>query len=273
MDALEATTLELVQLRQGPGPQLQSFLNDLTINGQECSYRTTTLQYYDTNKDYTDMQSVVDTVQERINGRLESPTDPTRGILQANRIFDLKEWPQNRQDLSGFGNDQLQVLVDHFEDFLENMHCQRNQILQEWTLAKANLGNRLLNRQAQDLSICSLFRGNNVGFKNLLMLIEIILVIPVSGAVCERGFSCVKRIKSDWRSRLISQMMNHLMTVSIEGPSLDDYNAERVIQLWYHTGQRQRRPQFVEDHDNDKDGEDALLNFMLAHDPQAVLQN
>lgn len=105
------------------------------------------------------------------------------------------------------------------------------------------------------------------------MLIEIILVIPVSGAVCERGFSCVKRIKSDWRSRLISQMMNHLMTVSIEGPSLDDYNAERVIQLWYHTGQRQRRSQFVEDHDNDEDGEDALLNFMLAHDPQAVLQN
>lgn len=66
MDALEAANLELVQLRQGPGAQLQSFLNDLTINGQECSYRTTTLQYmyYDANKDYTDMQSVVDTVQE-----------------------------------------------------------------------------------------------------------------------------------------------------------------------------------------------------------------
>lgn len=99
---LEAANLEFVQLRQGPGPQLQSFLNDLTINGQECSYRTTTLQYYDANKDYTDMQSVVDTVQERINGRLENPNDPTRGILQASRIFDLKEWPQNRQELAGF---------------------------------------------------------------------------------------------------------------------------------------------------------------------------
>lgn len=94
MDALEATTLELVQLRQGPGPQLQLFINDLTINGQECSYRTTTLQYNDANKDDTDMQSVVDTVQERINGRLENPNDPTRGILQASGIFDLKEWPR-----------------------------------------------------------------------------------------------------------------------------------------------------------------------------------
>lgn len=92
------------------------------------------------------------------------------------------------------------VLVDHFEDFLENMHYQRNQILQEWTLAKANLGNRLLNRQAQDLSVCSLFRRNNDRFKNLLMLIVIVLVTPVSSAVRERGLSCVKRIKSDWRS-------------------------------------------------------------------------
>lgn len=102
MDALEAANLELVQLRQGPGPQLQSFLNDLTFNGQECSYRTTTLQYYDANKDYTDMQSVVDTVQERINGRLENPNDPTRGILQASRIFDLKERPPEQTRFSRF---------------------------------------------------------------------------------------------------------------------------------------------------------------------------
>uniref|UniRef100_A0A8W8HXB6 Uncharacterized protein n=1 Tax=Magallana gigas TaxID=29159 RepID=A0A8W8HXB6_MAGGI len=60
-----------------------------------------------------------------------------------------------------------------------------------------------------------------------------------SNAVCKRHFSCVKRIKSDWRSRLTSQMMNHLMTVSIKGPSLDDYNAERAIQLKYITGQSQ----------------------------------
>lgn len=47
---------------------------------------------------------------------------------------------------------------------------------------------------------------------------------------------------------------------------MDDYKVERVIQLWYYIGQRQRGLQFVEDYDNDEDGEDVLLNFMLVYD-------
>lgn len=42
----------------------------------------------------------------------------------------------------------------------------------------ANFGNILLNKQAQDLSICSMFTGNKDMLKNLLMLIEVILAIP-----------------------------------------------------------------------------------------------
>ncbi|KAH3893531.1 hypothetical protein DPMN_017678 [Dreissena polymorpha] len=37
-------------------------------------------------------------------------------------------------------------------------------------------------------------------FKNEIMLVEIILCIPVSSAVCEIGFSAMARIKSDWRA-------------------------------------------------------------------------
>jgi hypothetical protein len=263
LDALETANLELVQLRQGPGPQLQSFLDELVLNGQNCKFRTTTLQYHNPNRDYSDMQTVVDTVQGHINGRLENPNDSTRRILQATRIFDLKEWPHNRQDLAGFGNADLQLLVNHFQEFLDNKQCQRNHIAHEWTWAKAHLGNRLTRQVA---SISMLFKGNADHFKNLLLLIEVVLVIPVSSAVCERGFSCVKRIKSDWRSRLTTEMMNHLLTVSIEGPVLEDYNAERAVQLWYSGGQRRRRPRFEAAHDDDDD--DALLNFLLAHDPQ-----
>jgi hypothetical protein len=42
----------------------------------------------------------------------------------------------------------------------------------------------------------------------------------------ERGFSAVKRIKSDRRSNLRTETMNHLLLASIEGPALEDYNAE-----------------------------------------------
>jgi hypothetical protein len=43
------------------------------------------------------------------------------------------------------------------------------------------------------------------------MLIETVLVLPISSAICERGFSAVKRIKSDWRSNLRTETMNHLL--------------------------------------------------------------
>lgn len=37
-------------------------------------------------------------------------------------------------------------------------------------------------------------------FKNILMCVEIVLCIPMSSAICERGFSAIARIKSDWRA-------------------------------------------------------------------------
>ena len=84
------------------------------------------------------------------------------------------------------------------------------------------------------------------------------------------GFSCVKRLKNDWRSSLTTQMMNHLLCVSLEGPTLEEYDAERAVHLWWTRGQRARRPQFAapalpaEDH-ADQPEEDELLDFCLRH--------
>ena len=36
-------------------------------------------------------------------------------------------------------------------------------------------------------------------FPTTLKLTEIVLVMSMSTAICERGFSALKRIKSDWR--------------------------------------------------------------------------
>lgn len=61
-------------------------------------------------------------------------------------------------------------------------------------------------------------------------------------------------------------MMKHLMTVSIKGPSLDDYNAERAIQLKYNTGQNQILWKIM-----------IMIKMkgvsQLTHDPQAIPQN
>jgi hypothetical protein len=52
------------------------------------------------------------------------------------------------------------------------------------------------------------------------------------------------RIKSDWRANLNPDMLNYLMAISIAGPAPKDYNASRAAVLWWHGGQRARRPEF-----------------------------
>lgn len=87
----------------------------------------------------------------------------------------------------------------------------------------------------------------SVYFQNILMLVEIILCITISSAVCERGFSAMARIKSDWTSRLSPEMPNYLMGISIAGPDTNEYNAQRAFLLWWHGGARNRKPEFGDD--------------------------
>ena len=49
---------------------------------------------------------------------------------------------------------------------------------------------------------------------------------------CERGFSCLKRIKTVQRNRLSQEILNSLMMVSIEGPEVEEFPYEKAAKLW-----------------------------------------
>ena len=66
--------------------------------------------------DYTDLKEIVQTVIRKVNGHLENAGDPTRPILSAARIFDTKVWPDTREDLALFGNDELLTPSGHFQE-------------------------------------------------------------------------------------------------------------------------------------------------------------
>ena len=51
--------------------------------------------------------------------------------------------------------------------------------------------------------------------------------------VVERGFSTMERIKSDWRANLKPPRLSRLMFISIQGPSVGDYDATPAINMWY----------------------------------------
>ncbi|XP_013383761.1 zinc finger protein 862-like [Lingula anatina] len=264
LDALEAANLQLVELGQGPGQHFSAFQNAVVANDEgDHFYRGAKLTHVDVQQLYN-FGDVIDSVQERINGRLDNKDN----ILCLARVFDTRDWPNTRVDLATYGNNNIESLSVHFAQVLDRLHCNRDQLRPQWLEAKAHLGHRLIANRIQRPTIQDLFQDRD-RFSHLLILVDICLTLPVSSAICERGFSAVKRIKSDWRSSLSTQMLNHLLAISIEGPSLEDYDAERAVHLWWTRGQRTRRPQFeaAADHvaPGDQDGEDQLLNFFLQH--------
>ena len=78
-------------------------------------------------------------------------------------------------------------------------------------------------------------------FPNLSQIAAIGLLLPMSTADCERGFSALQRIKTDLRNRLSSKTRNYLLSISIEGPSPTDFPYDEACDIW--AGWRNRRIQ------------------------------
>ncbi|KAG1676292.1 Zinc finger protein 862 [Nymphon striatum] len=83
---------------------------------------------------------------------------------------------------------------------------------------------------------------NRARFPNMSLIGELVLVLPLNTACCERGFSQMKIIKSDWRSSLTPKTLDSLMRIVIDGPDIDTFDPSRSVQLFLTSGQRQRRP-------------------------------
>ena len=78
----------------------------------------------------------------------------------------------------------------------------------EWALLKAHFGHRVLNNPPNGRphmsQLFQIMGDHDARFNNIALLVEIIMVLPMSSSVCERGFS--SRIKTDWRSRLTTDI-------------------------------------------------------------------
>ena len=71
------------------------------------------------------------------------------------------------------------------------------------------------------------------------------LVIPISSAQCERGFSAQRRIKADVRGSLHVSTTEDLICISMEGPELQAFDPTPAVVKWSCCGQRPRHPTFA----------------------------
>lgn len=71
------------------------------------------------------------------------------------------------------------------------------------------------------------------------------LVLPISAAQCERGFSAQNRIKSKVRNSLHVSTLEDLIRISTEGPSLEQFDSEPGAKRWL-SAKKKRRPDYTQ---------------------------
>ena len=80
---------------------------------------------------------------------------------------------------------------------------------------------------------------------DVLALIDLILTIPATSVEAERGFSVMKRVKTDYRNKLRNPGMNDLMRIILLSPSEAAFDPAPAIEHWYGALQHRqccRRP-------------------------------
>ena len=69
-------------------------------------------------------------------------------------------------------------------------------------------------------------------YPTLSKLAAITLTLPISTAHVERGFSTMKRIKTDTRNRLKTETLDKLIRLSSEGSNFQLFDYDVAVDLW-----------------------------------------
>ncbi|KAJ8006709.1 hypothetical protein DPEC_G00110030 [Dallia pectoralis] len=219
-------TTEVMAARPKPGGKLSQFLADLRLqkrqqdeqgHGEMPIYKFQTVT----------LKGEVSKLAE--DGENDADSATTKAVKCFN-IFNYDSWPEDQEELVDHGADDLAFLLDHFSSVLTRNGVNTELAKGEFVDLKLLISRMFKEKTYLNLWELMLTKEPYCSeYKNILHLVHILLVLPVSSAVCERGFSSQKRMKSDTRASLHTDTVDDLIRISVEGPSLEDFDARESV--------------------------------------------
>ena len=152
------------------------------------------------------------------------------------------------------------------------MHLSRH-TAEFFLLTNADINSRfLMLRHGNDLTSTSWQTINRefVGeARSVLLLIDLLLSIPATSVEAERGFSTMKLVKTDFRSKLSNTALNSLLRIVLLSPTETEFDPTPAIEHWYNAADRRQgtgRRQDDDDDSSDSDDDSAVPLADLLHD-------
>lgn len=232
--------LDAMQVR--PGTHLREFQQSV---GEDGTFKEISLtrQPNDVVSFTNIRESLINATKQYMNNRFPNfVQDPVLKAVAT--VSDPLGWPRDRGQLLTHGENDVTVLIDHFNLVLVNHGFSTPDCLHEWLELKMHVLRRQERVSARPFWK-EMFTDYSDRFPNLLMLAEICLVLPVQTACCERGNSCLTRIMTDWRASLNVDTREALMNISMNGCGFQEYDATPAVQRWLNSGERLKRPEFM----------------------------
>lgn len=258
------SNITLLCKRPVPGGRLYTFLNSLPasngsasamfqgiiLSGDLCGLTTTEITH--TNGVGAQIKQAIDLclsgMQQRFGVLLETatgkstPSSPNQ-VIKDMLVFNHDAWPKNQSELIDYGQEAIARLVAWFQPLLVGKGCCITAISSQWVSLKILVTTQFKDKAYVDLWATLLTKTPyKEDLKDVLHLVEILLVLPISAAQCERAISAQNRIKNESRCCLGGQTLEDLMRISLEGPSLADFNPESAVKAWFRSSERPRRP-------------------------------
>ncbi|KAJ4945775.1 hypothetical protein JOQ06_023453 [Pogonophryne albipinna] len=135
----------------------------------------------------------------------------------------------------------LRKLCEHFEPLLTSNGCNVAEVEREWLKAKYDIV-RHHKREAFLVLWQRMLIEKERKYPNLLHVVRIVLVFPVSRSQVEHQFSTMKRMQGDWRLRLNTSTIEGLLLIKSEGCDPVAFESEEAVARWWAAGLLRKRP-------------------------------
>ncbi|XP_070560511.1 zinc finger protein 862-like isoform X2 [Ptychodera flava] len=170
------------------------------------------------------------------------------GLLAATKLANFSTWPTVfNESNKDFGDEHVATLTDHFSQTLQQQGVNPAVVELEWNILRSSLYN---NHTVADLTWPAVNKILGNECKNILALVDLVLSLPASSAVCERGFSLMKQTKTEYRNRLHTKTLSNLLMVKLHTENEKEYDPTSAIHYWNTGGPKKRRHNFMEDRSN-----------------------
>ena len=186
-----STLMSLETKRNGQSQHTKKVLQQV-VEANHWEYRGLQLKHRSTDVSELEKQAnaVLDNIRKSTDKRFDFTEDK---VLQAATVLNIKNFPTDKDALATFGNAEMEILIDHFEEIMLTRGCDTTKILGEWIRLKVDVNDhhkRLFNHKVWQIMLTS----KKDRYPNAGHIIRIILILPVSTAHVEHQFFCMKCI-------------------------------------------------------------------------------